>query len=147
LIAGAQKALEVGFAPAEAGANIASSAVAAPVAGLRVLPMASTKALSRAFNKAHSVPVSMRASTRVAIPFVAFRDALTYQPRTQTGQQLASAVTYPFQLLSKGADAAGGAVTDVTGSPALGSITNTAFQSVPALIAHRASDLQPPLRR
>lgn len=60
--------------------------------------------------------------------------ALTYQPRTQGGAAATQAVSYPFEKLAQGADIAGGATAEVTGSPAVGAAVNTAIQSAPALL-------------
>lgn len=69
--------------------------------------------------------------------------ALTYQPRTQGGQRAMQAISYPFEKLAEGADYAGGAVTDVTGSPAAGTAVNTAIQAVPAYLGGRAIPTTP----
>lgn len=61
-------------------------------------------------------------------------DALTYRPRTASGQMQSGIVAAPFELLAKGADAAGGAVTDATGSPAAGAAVNTGLQAIPMAI-------------
>jgi hypothetical protein len=60
-------------------------------------------------------------------------EAMTYQPRTAAGQKITEAVSLPFELLAKGADAAGGAVTDLTGSPAAGAAVNTGINSLPLM--------------
>lgn len=62
------------------------------------------------------------------------QNALTYQPRTQIGQQTADVVTKPFQWLAAGADKAGSATADLTGSPMAGAAVNTAVQALPALL-------------
>ncbi len=54
--------------------------------------------------------------------------AATYEPVTQGGKTATGAITYPLQLLAEGADRAGGAVSDFTGSPALGAGVNAALQ-------------------
>lgn len=61
--------------------------------------------------------------------------ALTYEPRTKAGQVISGAVAYPFEKLAQAADAAGGATTDVTGSPMVGTTVNTAIQSLPMLLS------------
>lgn len=62
------------------------------------------------------------------------QDALTYQPRTQGGQDLSSAVGYLPGKFAQGADWVGGKVTDATGSPALGALANTGIQGLPLLL-------------
>lgn len=53
------------------------------------------------------------------------QNAMTYQPRTQAGQAVSGVVTAPFQALASGADAAGGAVSDVAG-PVAGAMVRMA---------------------
>jgi hypothetical protein len=64
--------------------------------------------------------------------------ALTYEPRTAAGQAVTAGagkvLGYPFRKLAEGADKAGQVVSDVTGSPAAGAATNTAIQSLPAVL-------------
>ena len=68
-------------------------------------------------------------------------EALTYAPRTKAGQVVTGAVAYPFEKLAEGADRAGGAVTDATGSPVAGTAVNTAIQALPLLIGRGAKAL------
>jgi hypothetical protein len=80
------------------------------------------------------VSPGMPAADRVA----QVQEAMTYQPRTAAGKATTAAagkvLGYPFRKLAEGADAAGGATTDATGSPAAGAAVNTAIQSVPAVL-------------
>ncbi len=69
------------------------------------------------------------------------QNALTYEPQTALGKGITSAVAYPFQKLAQGADVAGQKVSDITGSPLLGTAANTAIQSLPLLIGKGASKL------
>jgi hypothetical protein len=64
----------------------------------------------------------------------AVQQALSYEPRTQGGQKLTGMVAAPFEALAGVADKAGGAVTDLTGSPMIGTATNTAIQGLPMAI-------------
>lgn len=61
-------------------------------------------------------------------------DALTYEPRTEQGKHAQAIVNKPLQALASGADKAGEYVSDKTGSPALGTIVNTAIQAAPMAI-------------
>ena len=61
------------------------------------------------------------------------QDAITYQPRTPTGQAVTAAVSYPFEKIAQGADWAGGKAAEATGSPALGAAVNAGIQSLPIL--------------
>lgn len=103
---------------AEAGAALASGAVAAPVAGLSGIGAAIAKALG--LTDAEPADVIRKV-----------QEAMTYEPKSETGKQGANFIAKPFELLAKGADKAGGAVTDVTGSPALGAAVNTGIQALP----------------
>lgn len=62
------------------------------------------------------------------------QQAGTYQPRTLGGQTTANVVGYLPGKLAQGAELAGGAVTDLTGSPALGAAVNTGIQGVPMIL-------------
>jgi hypothetical protein len=63
----------------------------------------------------------------------ATQQALTYQPRTDAGKQLAGAIDSAMSVVPKGANAAGSFVADKTGSPALGAAVNTGINAVPIL--------------
>ncbi len=71
------------------------------------------------------------------------QEALTYQPRTETGKAVTEAVSAPFQALAEVGDAAGGKVAEATGSPALGAAVNTAIQSVPMVLGKVAGKVAP----
>ncbi len=101
----------------DATASVASGAVAAPVSGLAGIAGAVLPG-----------PQGQGADWQQKT-----QQALTYQPQTQGGQQIVNAVSAPFAALAGKADQAGGAVTDATGSPALGAATNAAVQAVPAV--------------
>lgn len=60
------------------------------------------------------------------------------RPRTEMGAAATRAVEAPFRWLGKQADVAGEAVSRATGSPALGSLTNVAVQSAPAVVGGAA---------
>ena len=62
------------------------------------------------------------------------QDAMTYKPKTEGGQAITGAVAAPFELLAKGADRAGEAVSNATDSPAAGAATNTLIQAAPMAI-------------
>jgi hypothetical protein len=66
------------------------------------------------------------------------QDALSYEPKTTIGQTLTNAVTYPFQKIAEGADVAGAATAEKTGSPAAGAGVNMALQSIPLVLGRAA---------
>lgn len=117
-VAGAVRQLKGGV---EAAANLATGSLAAPVAGIAGISQGITNLV---------VPGQISAADRVH----QVQNALTYEPKSATGQKVAETVAYPFTKLAEGADKAGGATTDVTGSPMLGAQVNTALQSVPLLL-------------
>lgn len=97
----------------EAGASLATGAVAAPVAGIAGL--------------ASTVIPGVKSGDVVR----KVQDALTYEPRTSMGRAMVNAVGAPFQALASGADKAGAETAEATGSPAAGAAVNTAIQSLP----------------
>jgi hypothetical protein len=62
------------------------------------------------------------------------QQALTYQPRTDAGQQATQVASYPFEKLAQGGYWAGEKAADLTGSPLVGAAVDTAVQSIPALL-------------
>ncbi|MGN8159500.1 hypothetical protein ACS8YF_12600 [Salinisphaera sp. SWV1] len=59
---------------------------------------------------------------------------LTYQPKTQKGQEVTHYINMPFDLLNKGGKAAGDWVYNKTGSPIAATAVQTAIDGAPALI-------------
>jgi hypothetical protein len=108
------------FPAAEPLAALASGAVAAPVAGIAGLGSAATGL---------GDPASVVEKTQ---------SALSYQPRTQGGQEALSAATYPLRKLAEGADYAGEKTSEFTGSPLAGAAVNTLIQSAPAVLTRGA---------
>jgi hypothetical protein len=76
-------------------------------------------------------PTNMSAADRVR----QVQEGLTYQPRTELGKATVQTAALPFNKLAEGADAAGKATTDVTGSPLLGAAVNTGIQALPGVVA------------
>jgi hypothetical protein len=105
-------------------AHLASGAVAAPVAGIAGLGALAGNALGMKTD-----PASVVQKTQ---------NALTYQPRSAQGQQTSSAMDSLLGIPGQLADQAGGAVTDATGSPALGAATNTGLQGLAMLSGGKA---------
>lgn len=102
----------------EAGANLATQAVALPVAGIAGLGAAATKAMG--ITEAEPADV---------VHDVA--GALTYQPVTESGKHLTGAVMYPFEKLQQAGQYVGGKTLDATGSPVLATAADTAVQMLP----------------
>jgi hypothetical protein len=105
----------------ETALSLGSGLVASPLSGLAGL---GTMA-GRAMGLTNADPADVVRDTQ---------SALTYQPQTQGGKDLTSAVTYLPGKYAQGADWAGGKVTDLTGSPALGTAANTLIQGAPLLL-------------
>lgn len=64
--------------------------------------------------------------------------ALTYEPTTGIGKAATEVASYPFVKLSELGGAAGGAVTDITGSPLAGAGVSTAIQGAPIALGEIA---------
>jgi hypothetical protein len=109
------------YAGFDALASFGSGAVATPIAGIAGLGTLAARQLG--LTDAEPGDVVNRV-----------QGALTYQPRTQGGQQIVDTVSYLPGKIAEGADWAGGKVAEATDSPALGAATNTAIQSVPGLL-------------
>lgn len=65
----------------------------------------------------------------------ATQNALTYEPKSDVAQWNLEKAGYLPQKLSEGADWVGGKVTDITGSPLLGTEANVALQAAPTAIS------------
>lgn len=112
----ADRTLGPSWGNTEAGLQMVTGALAAPVAGIAGL-VASARGASN--------PGDVVRETQ---------ENLTYQPRSQSGQNASNVVNKPMQWIAQGADYVGGKTTDLTGSPAAGAFVNTAMQAVPALL-------------
>lgn len=58
----------------------------------------------------------------------------TYQPKGPEGLRLAGQLAYPLQLVNEAGEAGGHKVTDVTGSPVAGAITEATIQMLPGIL-------------
>lgn len=106
---------------AETGMNLASQAVALPVAGLAGLATEAGNALGLTERKGADVVHSVG-------------EAMTYQPRGEMGKAATEIATYPFQKLAEAGQYAGGKTLDATGSPALATVVDTAINALPIAI-------------
>lgn len=100
----------------ETAANLATQAVALPVAGLAGIGAIAGNAMGADLDPAATVHN--------------VGQALTYQPRTELGQHLARAAMYPFEKLHEGATAAGNATLAATGSPGAATAIHTLIEGV-----------------
>jgi hypothetical protein len=105
-------------------AQMASGAVAAPVAGYAGMGAAAARGLG--LTNADPASVVNRVQS-----------ALTYQPSSPIAQGLASGVSFLPGKFAQGADWAGGQVSQATGSPALGAAVNTGIQALPLALGAR----------
>jgi hypothetical protein len=116
----------------EAGANLATGAIAAPVSGLAGLGAAATNAVGLTNTPAADVVEKVGG-------------ALTYEPKTAAGQKTAGVVTYPFRKLSEAGDRLGDMVNNpgvaiptpyglMRGGPELATTLSTSVQAAPALL-------------
>ncbi len=60
--------------------------------------------------------------------------AVTYQPMTEAGKRLTETALLPLNALMEAATPTGHKVTDVTGSPAAGALTEATIQMLPAVL-------------
>lgn len=61
-----------------------------------------------------------------------YADAVTYHPFSEKGKRLAETLLSPLTLLNEKAEQAGHGVTDLTGSPTAGALTEATIQMLPA---------------
>ncbi len=106
---------------AETGLNLASQAVALPVAGIAGLATEAGNALGLTEKKGADV-------------VHAVADKLTYQPRGEMGKAATEIATYPFQKLAEAGQYLGGKTLDATGSPVLATVVDTAVNALPMAI-------------
>ena len=115
----------------QAGAALATGAVAAPVAGLAgiagaVLPGPQGQGANWAQN---------------------VQSALTYEPRSKEGKTTLDVVTKPFQWIAQGAHKAGEIVNEKTDSPIFATAVNTALQAAPAVLTEGVARVAPGMMR
>jgi len=131
LLEGAKEYGKFVAAPIEAAENLITSAVAAPVAGLAGIAQGAKNLIS-------GDPTNMSAADRVH----QVQEGLTYQPRTELGQQTVDAATAPFRALADVGDKAGQGVSNIAtklgASPEVaagaGAVTTTALQAAPSAL-------------
>ena len=109
---------------AETAANLATQAVALPVAGIAGIGALAGQAMGADGDPAATVH-------NVA-------SALTYQPRTDLGQHLTDTTMLPFEQLAKAGRYAGDATLDATGSPIAATAVDTAINALPMMVAPAA---------
>lgn len=99
----------------EAGLNLASGAVAQPVAGLRgIYDIATGQGAEKAAKDVESTGQD-----------------LTYQPRTESGKNAQGILAAPFEKLDQGAEYLGSNAARITGSPAIGAGVKTLIDAAP----------------
>ena len=116
----------------EAGANVISNMVATPIAGLA--------GIGQGIANQFGTP-GMSAADRVE----QVQQGMTYEPRTETGQNIVQGVTYPFAKLGQFADWAGSNVSE-QGAKVLpnevaagaGAGVNALIQLAPAILLNKA---------
>ena len=110
----------------ETAGNLATQAIAMPVAGIAGLGAVATKAMGLTDTEPADVV------HRVA-------GALTYQPQTESGQHLTNVAMYPFEKLQQARQYVGGKTLDATGSPALATVADTAVNVLPMALPLKAA--------
>ena len=107
---------------AETGLNVASQAVALPVAGIAGLATEAGNALGVTEKKGADVVHQVG-------------EALTYQPRGEMGKAATEIATYPFQKLAEAGQYLGGKTLEATDSPLVATAVDTAVNALPMLIS------------
>lgn len=108
-------------AAGEMGINLASQAVAIPIAGLSGLAVEAGNAMGLTDkNGADAVH--------------AVGNALTYRPRSEMGRMGAEAIAFPFEKLAEAGQWAGGKTLEATDSPMAATVVDTAVNALPMLI-------------
>ena len=106
---------------AETGMNLASQAVALPVAGIAGLATEAGNAMGVTERKGADVVHTVG-------------EKLTYQPRGEMGKAATEIATYPFQKLAEAGQYLGGKTLEATGSPVLATAVDTAVNALPMVI-------------
>lgn len=107
---------------AETALNLATQAVALPLAGLAGLGTEAARAVGLTERKGADV-------------VHAVGSALTYEPRGQWGQDQTGLVMVPFEKLAEAGQHVGGKVLDATGSPLAATVVDTAINAAPLAIS------------
>jgi len=115
-------------APLETGAQMISGAVAQPIAGYAGMGTAAARALGLTDKDPADIVNGVQ-------------NALTYQPRTEGGKATSQAVQDIAGIIPKAADQLGQKVSDVTGSPLLGTAANTGLQGAGMLLTGEAGNM------
>lgn len=93
---------EAGKGLGEGVASLATGAIATPAAGLAGLGADIAQGVSKLSGGPANLPEDLGARTVEKV-----QDALTYKPRSEAGKKVVGALSYPGELLAKGADRAG----------------------------------------
>jgi hypothetical protein len=117
----------------DTAATFGSQMVATPVAGLTGLVMNPLSPIGAAARLAGKVLGKEVPSTADIVEGT--QRALSYNPRSDVGQQAVETVSKPFTWFAGKANRAGEAVSDATGSPALGAAVNTGIQAIPVVLS------------
>jgi hypothetical protein len=110
--------------------QMASGAVATPVAGLSGMAQSAYNVLAPAFGGQEGRPAAQRIEE--------VQQGLTYQPRSESGKVASQTVAYPFQKFAEGANYLGERTAEATGSPLIGAAVRAAPDLALSLIAPEA---------
>lgn len=105
---------------AEGGIGVLTGGIAAPISGIAGIGAMAAKALGADIDPAEVVNQTA--------------ESLTYRPRSKIGRGAVDAVSYPFEVLAKGAQKASDKTFDITGSPLAATHVNATIQSLPMLV-------------
>ncbi len=113
------------WGPVEAGLNLATQAYGLPASGLAQLA---------------GLPFGKSQQWGQAI-----QEGTIYQPRTQAGQELTGAISYPFQKLEEAGQGAADWTREATGSPMIAAAIGTGIQASPLLLGLKGKGTAPKL--
>lgn len=77
----------------------------------------------------------------------AIREQLTFQPRSETGEDFLEIAATPFEMLAQGAQGAGEFVQDVTGSPLAATAVRSAIELAPSAVGVRGTPRRVQMRQ
>ena len=110
--------------------QMASGAIATPVAGLSGMAQGAYNVLAPAFGGQEGRPAAQRIEE--------VQQGLTYQPRSEAGKVASQTIAVPFQKLAEGANYLGERTAEATGSPLLGAAVRAAPDLAMSLVAPEA---------
>jgi hypothetical protein len=117
----------VGLGYAETGLSMLTGGVGQAVGGLAGLAQGAYNVGAEAMGGTPGMTAADRVSQ--------VEKAITYQPRSEVGKNVAATVSAPFEYLAKKSEDVGGAVLQKTKSPVAATAAETAIQAIPLALS------------